>query len=741
MAGAGCALAVAAFAVALRYRRAHARATEELFRQSELVANLNEGVYRSSLDGRQLSSNPALVRLNGYSTEAEHLAGVKDIATEWYVEPTRRGDFQDILARNGKVEDFISEIYRHKTRERIWITESARLVRDRHTGAPLYYEGSVREITETVQRLQLEERFRKLTSHIPVGLFQFEVDAGGTVRPIFLNPRWEQITGISRKEQMRDVSIFRRGIHPDDISEFATRMAASVRNASSFACDVRFRMPDGQEKWLKISAEPEHDDGKLLYHGYLVDISERKKHEQAITELAYYDPLTRLPNRRQFFRKMLAALRARRRRRDVGVLLFIDLDNFKALNDSQGHEIGDAYLREVGRHLQDLVRPGDTVARMGGDEFVVILDGAGANTEAAVNFATDMAQSMLSAIRAGFTIGNFCHKTSASIGIVPFDRAERQPEEILKRADMAMYRAKSSGRNGIGLFDPGDVELEATRYRLANDFADALARDELELYLQPKIDSGGRILGAEALLRWNHPVNGMIMPDRFIEIAEHFGLAAEMERTVLEKGMAILRGWSVAKATAGYSLALNVSAQSFSNDDFVPLVTRLVEAYGVDPTLLTLELTEHVMAKDQKRVAERMRELKKLGIRLSLDDFGTGYSSLSYLKEMPFDEVKIDGRFVADIETEEDTRALVKAILVMAQSLGLKTVAEHVETHAQEEFLRRLGCDVFQGFLYSPAIPSRRFHQLVAGRQIESMDAGPRRKAKKKAGAKPAFSK
>ncbi len=724
------AIAGAATVFALRSRRAYDQVSDELQRQSELIANLHEGVYRSSLDGRPLSSNPAMVRLSGFSSEEEQMRSIKDFGDEYYVDPDRRKEFQAILARDGKIEDFISEIYRHKTRERIWVTESARVVHDRRSGEALYYEGSIHEITQTMERLQLEERFRKLTDHLPVGLCQFEVK-GGRARTIYLNRRWEEITGIPRLKQMHDATAFLKLIHAEDLDTFESKLGDAVRAVARFECKFRFHRQSGQTSWLKIACEPEVDGRKIRYHGYVVDISDTMAQQQEISELAYFDPLTRLPNRREFFRQMAAALALRRQRNDVGMLLYIDLDNFKTLNDTQGHEIGDAFLREAAQRLLAVVRPQDTVARIGGDEFVVILNGAGVEARGAADYATDVAQRMLAAIRAGFTYNNVRHMTSASIGVVPFGVADDRAEEILKRADMAMYRAKSAGRNSIGLFDPSDIEAESARYALAIDLADALAARKLELYLQPKIDRLGRVQGAEALLRWNHPEHGVVSPDRFLAIAERFGLSADIERLVLVKGMQILKSWAEHPATASYRLALNITAHSFASDEFVPLVQNHVREAGIEPDRLIFELTEHVMAKDQKSVAEKMRALNQLGIRLSLDDFGTGYSSLSYLKEMPFDEVKVDGRFVADIETDEGNRALVKTILVMAQTLGLETVAEHVETHAQEDFLREEGCDYFQGYLYSPAVEVKRFSEMVAA-LAKPVTTGKKSPAKKK---------
>lgn len=712
-------------AFAIKYRIAYGDAADELQRYSELVNNLHEGIYRTTPDGRQLSSNPAFFRLNGYANEAEHVAAVKDIANEWYVDPNRRQEFQEALQRDGKVEDFVSEIYRYKTRERIWVSESARLVRNRRTGTPEFYEGSVHEITETVNRLKLEEQFRKLTNQVPGGLFQFCRHPDGSFTIPYLNLGWEIITGIRPEDEMSNVGQFRKGIDVADLAEHDHRLKESAERLVRWAHEFRYRTPDGQEKWLEVSAQPEAVDGTITWHGYLADISVRKKHEVEIAELAYFDPLTRLPNRRFFLDQMSASIRLRKMQGDVGALLFIDLDNFKSLNDTQGHDVGDAFLIEVAKKLRQAASANDTVARIGGDEFVIILDGAGANVTRGTANAMSVASRLLDLMRPGFSLGSLSHISSASIGIAVFDGSEARPDEILKRADVAMYQAKMSGRNSIALFDPAEIDRQSARYRLASDLAHALTSDELELYFQPQIDAGGSVFGAEALLRWNHPEFDLVMPDQFVSLADQFGLAADMDRLVLSKGMQTLKDWSALRRTSRLRLALNVGVQAFANDAFVPMVRDMITAYGVDASLMTFEVTEHVMAKDQARVAERMRALKQLGIRLSLDDFGTGYSSLAYLKQLPFDEIKIDGSFVTDIETDVSDRGLVRAILAMSQSLGLTSVAEHVENANQEAFLRSLGCNIFQGYLYSRALPIGQFNELLAaGRRASTAKRG-----------------
>jgi diguanylate cyclase (GGDEF)-like protein/PAS domain S-box-containing protein len=719
-------LLIAAFAVVttllgvavLRYRRLYLLTREDQQNSREVIENLSEGIYRSSLDGKQLRANRALVKLNGYSSEAEQIAGVTDIGKEWYVDATRRDEFREILAREGQVEDFVSEIYRHKTRERIWITESARLVRGK-SGKPLYYEGSVREITETVKRLKLEEQMQKLTSQLPGALFQFITRPDGSSQIVYASASLTRITGLTADEYMSRPQCFSELVVPADLEAFHLSVRIAAETMGGWDHEFRICSRDGVEKWVRVTAQPEvHPEG-LIWHGYFNDISMRKRHEMEIQKLAFYDPLTKLPNRRLFLDRMGQSIASCERRGDCGGLLFIDLDNFKTLNDTQGHDQGDRYLNQVARRLQDCTSVADLVARIGGDEFVVLIGESDDDRAHATRRAITAANKIVAAFHGGFELDGINHVGSASVGVVVFDGKEKTADEILKRADIAMYQAKAAGRNGLALFDPATLDREAERYNLLTDLRLGFDRDELELNFQAQVDDDRRVTGAEALIRWHHPKLGLVMPDRFVPLVEQSGLNERFTAYVLEKGIQTLARWQRDADTASLRLALNVSVQSFRSDRFVPTLAALIEEHRVDASLLTLELTEHVMATDQAHLARQMTALNQLGVRLSLDDFGTGYSSLAYLKTLPFDEVKIDGGFVADIETTENDRALVKTILAMARTLGLTAVAEHVENVRQEAFLKAFGCDLFQGYLYSRPLKGDAFLEFCRTAQPE----------------------
>jgi diguanylate cyclase (GGDEF)-like protein/PAS domain S-box-containing protein len=712
-------LVVLLVAATFYYRQLWIDAADDHRNSLELIEHLSEGIYRSSVDGRQLSANNALVKLNGYDSEAEMLAAVRDIGGEWYVEPGRRDEFRRILNAQGHVEDFVSEVYRHKTRERIWISESARMVRHKRTGKPMFYEGSVREITETVKRLKLEEHYQKLISQIPGGLFQYCRDADGSFRVLYYSDGFHRLTGLSRGAEAQDVGAFTRLIVPEDVDGYFQSLRECHRSFKYWDHEFRIRTPEGVEKWLRASAAPERVGDAVVWHGYASDISLRKRQEIKIKELAYFDPLTHLPNRRALLDRLSETLERAHASGRRGALLYIDLDNFKSLNDSQGHDVGDAYLVQVAQRLSACVAAGSLVARIGGDEFVVCIEDAGTSDADASALADRTAEAVLRALSQPHRIGPVEHQASASVGVVLFDGNEPRVDEVLKRADIAMYRAKASGRNAFAVFDPAATQDEQEQFRLHAELRAAIAEDQLRLHFQPQVDQFGRVVSAEALLRWYHPVQGIITPDRFIPLAERSGLINDLGRMVLDKGIAKLARWQADRETAHLRMAINISVKSFGSPDFIPHLRRLIDEYRVDASQLMLEFTEHVMAENQNATARKMHELKELGICFSLDDFGTGYSSLAYLRQLPFDEVKIDGSFVADIETRESDRALVRTILAMADTLGLAAVAEHVETAQQEALLRTFGCRMFQGYLYAPPLPADEF--LVRARTMPSL--------------------
>lgn len=471
--------------------------------------------------------------------------------------------------------------------------------------------------------------------------------------------------------------------------------------------ELERRTATGAVFWMSISGEPILDASGAFrgYRGIGRDITERKRAEAEIERLAYFDPLTDLPNRQMLMERLGAAVEASARHRSHGGLLFIDLDNFKTLNDTMGHDRGDQLLQRVALRLTQSVRAMDTVARLGGDEFVVMIEELSDQVGEAASQVRGVAEKILAAINLPFDLAGQQHHTSPSIGIALFYDHRETVDELLKRADLAMYQAKAAGRNTIRFYDPQMQAVVTARAALEVDLRQGLTQGELDLYYQPVVDAAGCATGVEALVRWRHPRRGMISPADFIPLAEQTGLILPLGRWVMETACAQLVAWSASPGTQHLTMAVNVSAREFHQPDFVALVRALLDKTGANPCRLKLELTESLLLSDVEDAIAKMSELRSVGVGFALDDFGTGYSSLSYLKRLPLDQLKIDQSFVRDVLTDTNDAAIVRTILSLAQSLDLSVVAEGVETQGQRDFLERSGCKAFQGYLFGRPVP------------------------------------
>ena len=716
---ASCLLCLAA---ALNRHRALRRMRRMERSYRDLYENISEGVFRSTLDGRMLSANPSLVRLNGYETEEELLNAVNDIAGEWYVDPNRRAEIHAMLMEHGRVSNVISEIRRHGTRERIWIEESTRLVRDRRTGEPLFYDGTVREVTETVRRLELQDHYDKIASIVSGCLYQFRLRPDGTSCLPYASIGLVHLYGIEPEAVREDASAVFERLHPDDVALVQSSITESARDLTAWQCEFRLRLPNGKEKWIFGHSVPEREaDGSVLWHGYLTDISERKRSEARIHELAYFDPLTKLPNRTMLLESLRRAIGAAGHGQ-LGAILFIDLDHFKILNDTKGHHAGDLLLSEMADRLRSCIGRRGAVGRLGGDEFVVLLRELGEDRDQAVRHVGAMGEMILAAVGRPFQFGGQWFQTTASIGVALFDARDRKVDDLLRKADLAMYEAKTAGRDTIRFFEARmQADLEE-KLALSNDLREALRLNQLELFYQVQVDGSGRCFGAEALLRWDHPERGAVSPAEILPVAERSGMIRLLDEWVLNRACTTLRSWQEDPLTAELRLSVNVSARQLDGAHFVASVKKVLQETGADPGRLNLELTEHVMLENMHNVVAAMAELRALGVTFALDDFGTGYSSLSYLKQLPIETLKIDQSFVRDIEHDQNDRAIIETIVGMARSLKLAIVAEGVEREMQALLLRQLGCHAFQGYLFGTPMALPDFLADLRARQSARED-------------------
>ena len=471
----------------------------------------------------------------------------------------------------------------------------------------------------------------------------------------------------------------------------------------------------GEVRWYSISGDPLFDEAGHFtgYHGTGRNITERKKADERIEELAFYDQLTGLPNRTLLLDRLKQTMATNIRSNSYSALLFIDLDNFKTLNDTLGHGMGDLLLQQVAQRLTRCVRAVDTVARFGGDEFVVMLTGLGGNAQDAAVQTEAVGEKILAALNRIYQLNEVSYHGTPSIGATLFGRDLATVEDLIKQVDLAMYKAKGMGRNALHFFDP---ELEAAvmaRAALEADLRQAIEERQFLLHYQAQVLEGGRVTGAEVLVRWQHPRRGLVPPCEFIPLAEETGLILALGKWVLETACAQLALWASQPDMAHLTLAVNVSAQEFREPEFVKQVLAMLHQTQANPARLKLELTESLLVNDVEDIIAKMAALKAQGVGFSLDDFGTGYSSLSYLKRLPLDQLKIDQSFIKDILTDPDDAAIAKMIIALAQSLGLAVIAEGVETPGQRDYLAGQGCHAYQGYLYSRPLPLPEFAQFL----------------------------
>jgi diguanylate cyclase (GGDEF)-like protein/PAS domain S-box-containing protein len=499
-----------------------------------------------------------------------------------------------------------------------------------------------------------------------------------------------------------------------DRSVFAA-MRKDLAQKGRWKGEITNRRKSGEDfpQWMTISSV--HDAAGKISHrvSTFTDISLLKEAQAKVHNLAFFDPLTQLPNRRLLLDRLHRAVASSARRKTCGAVLQIDLDHFKLLNETEGHEVGDQLLLDVARRLMGCVRDQDSLAHQGGDDFIVILEDLGHELHEAATRAEMVAEKILQSLREPYQLGSIGYNSQASVGIAIFHAQEDSAEEVLKRADTAMYRAKADGRNTVRFFDPAMQAALEHRIKLELELRQALPGNELQLYYQAQVDSVGRVVSAEALIRWVHPVRGLVSPVQFIPLAEESGLILPIGTWVLETACAQIKEWEKKESTRELQLAVNVSARQFRQTDFVAMTRGIIEQSGIDPRYLKLEMTESMVIDNVADTIEKMHKLKTLGLTFSMDDFGTGYSSLAYLKRLPLDQLKIDQSFVRDISNDPNDAAIVQTIITMGNTLGMNVIAEGVETQEQLNFLRLHGCATYQGYLFSRPVPLADFEQLL----------------------------
>lgn len=560
----------------------------------------------------------------------------------------------------------------------------------------------------------LNEEKRALKADLLIAANAFEAqdglmitDASGVI--LRINQAFTDTTGYTAEEIVgKTPRILKSDRHSD---EFYEAMWASIVQTGTWQGEVWDRRKNGEvyPEWLTISAVRGENGVITHYVGAHTDITERKAIEDQILHLAFYDPLTTLPNRRLLLDRLQLALSSSTRSGRKGALLFIDLDSFKNINDTLGHAMGDLLLQQVAQRLVSCVRECDTVARLGGDEFVVMLEDLSENTIDAAGLVEAIGDKILAALSQTYQLKMHALRSSSSIGATLFDGEQHEAEELLKQADIAMYQVKKAGRNSLRFFDPQMQHTINTRAALESELYTALEHNQFQLYYQIQVDHTQQPVGAEVLIRWMHPERGLVPPAQFIPLAEENGLIMPIGKWVLETACTQLKAWAHNEQTRRLVLAVNISAIQFRQPDFVAQIRAMVQKHAINPNQLKFELTESLLLDDIEGIVVIMNKLHEIGIQLSLDDFGTGYSSLQYIKMLPLNQIKIDQSFVRDISRDPNDDAIVQTIIAMSDALGLDVIAEGVETKEQHEFLEMNGCYVYQGYLFGKPVPVAQF--------------------------------
>ena len=693
---------LAAAARALQLSEKRYRTTFETSIDAMSLVRFSDGVY--------LDVNPAATKVFGYSRE--EFVGRTAVEMGLFVDSSHRAELQASLRRDGECRGVEFECIR-KNGNRLWFLYSASLTEIDGTVCVLAVGRDISESKAAEQRLAAanealrinEERYRKV--------FHTNIDSIAITRTddgkfIDANQAFLDGLGYEREELIgRSSQELNMWVDPRDRKNLVEILS---RTSECRNVEIQFRKKNGETIWTLMSASMVEIDGACCMLGITRDISNAKLAEETIRNLAFFDPLTGLPNRRQLLDRLHQALGSNPRNNHLHALLFLDLDNFKTLNDTLGHQTGDQLLQTVSRRISACIRDVDTLARLGGDEFVIMLEDLSEFPEDAAAQAQSVGEKILETVGQPCTLtGRECIITS-SIGVTIFGDHRESSTEVLQQADIAMYQAKAAGRNTMRFFSPALQSAVNARALLEDELRLSIKANDFELFFQPQIDQD-RLVGAEALLRWNHPRLGLLAPGEFISLAEETGLILPLGDWVLEAACSQLATWALRSETASLSVSVNISAVQFRQPDFVERVLSALHRAGARPQRLKLELTESMLLDDVEVTIFKMAALRSHGLQFSLDDFGTGYSSLSYLKRLPLDQLKIDRSFIDDLMQDLSSGAIAQAVISLSRAMGLSVIAEGVETHEQRDLLEGLGCHAFQGYLFGRPVTVTEFER------------------------------
>jgi diguanylate cyclase (GGDEF)-like protein/PAS domain S-box-containing protein len=695
-------------------------------RFDDLLAHLPAGVVVHDAAGRVVAANREALALLGRSEHQLLEAQAGDGA--WHFVradgtrmPPPEYPVNTILRTGAKVSDLVVGVSRPAQGDVRWAICNAYPERDDH--------GLIRHVvvcfTDCTALKDAQQSLHKSEERMRLAL-QGSTDAPWdwdlVTGEAYYSARWWEMLGYVPGEQPADAQAWVRLTHPEDRIRVIAFLDESLPGPrQTYSMEFRLRHRDGHYVPVLGRGFILRDGaGKAIrLSGTNTDLTERKQAERRIHELAYFDQLTGLPNRRFLIEELGQILARNGRAGRHGALLFLDLDNFKLLNDTMGHDVGDLLLREVARRLRRALREGDHLARLGGDEFVIVLENLGATPAEATAEVQAVGRKVLEVLGEPFELAGRQCASSPSIGATLFDGRPTDIDALLRQADLAMYRAKDEGRNTLRFFDPGMQAAVDRQAALAAALRTGLARRQFVLYCQPQFGHDGSLVGAEALVRWKRGADELVGPGEFIGAAESGGLIAALGMDVLEQGCRALARWARAPRLAPLKLAVNVSVHQLRDPDFPHAVATLLAATGAPADRLTLELTESVFARNPDDLVDRMLQLRRLGIHFALDDFGTGYSSLAYLARFPLAALKIDRSFVRDVDHDPNASSIVEAIIALARKLHLETIAEGVELDAQHAFLTAHGCDVMQGYLLGRPVALEEFERRY-GRPVEA---------------------